>query len=331
MTQPEMAVGGSDDPIIAAEPTLEDRFAAISDEQVEEPETEAAEAPEANAEPDLTPDDVPEEASEDAEQADEPPIKPPVSWTAEEQEEFKGLPRALQETLTRRESEREKFVQSKAQEAKQARAAVEREATAALQQLQDNYAAQVQSLLPPIPERPTHQQLAEDPWTYGPQMDAYENAVAQHQWAQQQLHSLQTQRGQAEQAARQQALLQEQEALQDALPEWFDPVEGPKLHAEMKSIAHDLGYSAEQLNDATASEILALQKISHLKAKADKYDTLMKDKMERVRAAKELPKVSKPGVPQGKGAVANQRYTADRHAMQKGDTDAAKRVFSQFL
>jgi hypothetical protein len=44
-----------------------------------------------------------------------------------------------------------------------------------------------------------------------------------------------------------------------------------------------------------------------------------------------MPRVSKPGVAQGKGAVANQRYTADRQAMKSGDQDAAARVFSRFL
>jgi hypothetical protein len=44
-----------------------------------------------------------------------------------------------------------------------------------------------------------------------------------------------------------------------------------------------------------------------------------------------MPKVSKPGVAQGKGQIANQRYTADRQAMQRGDADAAKRVFSNFI
>ena len=334
MTQPAEAVGGADDPVIAARPTLEDRLSAAlngddHDQEQEHPGEAEAEVPG----PELTPEDVVDEGAEEpeaeaSEEADLPPIKPPVSWTTEEQEEFRQLPRALQETLTRRESERERFVQTKAHEARQARTQVESEAVAAFRQLQGNFAAQIQTLLPPIPQRPSHKLQADDPWAYAEQMDAWERSVAQHQWAQQQLQAIQQHRAASEQAERQQAFQREQDALRDTLPEWFDATEGPKLHARMKSIAHDLGYSAEQLHDATATEVLALKKVSELKAKADKYDTLMAKKLEQVRAARGLPRVSKPGVPQGKAQIAGQRYTADRQAMRQGDRGAALRVFA---
>jgi len=53
--------------------------------------------------------------------------------------------------------------------------------------------------------------------------------------------------------------------------------------------------------------------------------------MEKVREAKNMPRVSKPGTAQAPGAAANQRYTADREAMRRGDKDAASRVFGRFL
>ncbi len=45
MTQPDEAVGGAtnDEPVVAAEPTIEDRFAALADEPEGEPEGEAPE------------------------------------------------------------------------------------------------------------------------------------------------------------------------------------------------------------------------------------------------------------------------------------------------
>jgi hypothetical protein len=318
MTEPEPAADGADDPVIAAEPTIEDRFGNLTNDLPEEGAEDAEEA--ANS-----------EEADDDDEPDASPIQPPASWTAEEQEEFSRLPRALQQTLTRREAQREKVVQARAREVSQARSQAEGEARAATQQLQDTYAAQLQALLPAIPERPSYQLQADDPRAFGAQMDAYEGAVAQHQWAQQQLQALQQDRATAEQAARAQDVQREAAALRETLPEWFDEAEGPKLHKRAESIASVLGYSAEQLNDATANEIAALVTAAEWKAKADKLDALMAKKMETVRAAKGMPRVSKPGVPQGKGAIANQRYTADRQSMKKGDRDAMTRVFKAFV
>jgi hypothetical protein len=318
MTEPEQAAAGADDPVIAAEPTIEDRFATLTDDL---PEGGAADPEELAGT---------EEAGDDDE-AEIPPIEAPASWTAEEQGEFSQLPRALQRTLTRREAEREKAVQAKAREASQARCQAEGEARAVIQRMQDIYAARIQALLPAIPDRPSYQLQADDPRAFGEKMDAHESAVAQHQWAQQQLQALQQDRAAAEQAARAQDVQREVAVLRETLPEWFDEAEGPRLHERAGSIASELGYSAEQLHDATANEISALVKAGEWKAKADKLDALMAKKMETVRAAKGMPRVSKPGVPQAKAAIANQRYTADRHAMKNGDRDATTRVFKAFI
>jgi hypothetical protein len=317
MTEPEQAAGGADDPVIAAEPTIEDRFASLTDDLPEE-----GDDPEELA--------GTEEAGDDDE-AEIPPIEAPASWTAEEQGEFNQLPRGLQQTLTRREAEREKMAQAKAREAGQARSQAEGEARAVIQQLQDSHAAQIQALLPAIPERPSYQLQAEDSRAFGEKMDAHESAVAQHQWAQQQLQALQQDRAAADQLARVQDVQREAATLRETLPEWFDEAEGPKLRQRAGFIAAELGYSAEQLNDATANEITALVRAGEWKAKADKLDALIAKKMETVRAAKDMPRVSKPGVPRAKGAIANQRYTADRQAMKSGDREATTRVFKAFI
>jgi len=324
MTQPEQAVGGSNDaPIIAAEPTLEDRFAALSDEKLpEEEET----PPETEGETELTPEDVTDEP-----EADEPPIQPPVSWKDEEKEEFKNLPRALQETLTRREAEREKFVQSKAHEAKTARSEAEREALGAIEQIKTTHAEQLRAFLPQIPAKPSHHLSYEDPEAYARQMDAHDYAVAQYQYVQQQIETFEGQARQAAQARQQHGQQALVATLQEKFPEFVDPTTGPKLQQELTSIALELGYTQEQMPHADADDILAMKKASEWKAKADKFDTLMAKKMERVREAKGLPKVSRPGAAQPRGAAENQRYTADRQAMKGGDRDATARVFSRFL
>src|SRR5688572_30308092 len=133
MTQPaEQAVGGaSDEPIIAAEPTIADRLVAATEEPPKEDEQqeEVPATPEGDEElPELTEDDVELGEAGDAEEGEPEPIPAPASWTTEEKEEFAKLPRALQDVVTRREGEREKFLQGKSQEAKQASAKVEQAA-----------------------------------------------------------------------------------------------------------------------------------------------------------------------------------------------------------
>lgn len=326
MTQPEEAVGGAtDEPIIAAEPTLEDRFAAFSDHEDEEtPQDAAPEDAPAN-------DDTPPEADEiEVTDDDLPPITPPVSWTAEEKAEFADLPRALQETLTRREGEREKFVQTKAQEAKAASQKAEQDASERIAQVQNATVETLKALLPEIPARPSASLMAQNPAQYAYQLEAYEGAIAQHQYVQQVASQIEAQQTQAERAAAQAEAAENEKLLREHFPEYFSE-KGPELERELRSTALALGYSEDQLAYVNAQDVLAMRAVSVLKAKADKYDTLMAKQMEKVREAKTLPKVSRPGVSRGNGAVANERYQADRQAMQRGDRDAGARVFAKFL
>lgn len=327
MTQPNEAVGGANDPVIAAEPTLDDRFSAALTVQEEEDPEVAGEPEEPQGEPEapeLTEEDVTEaEAEEEA-----PPIAPPVSWTAEEKEEFKNLPRNLQETLSRRESEREKFVQSKAQEAKQTETRVRNEAVQAITDMQANYMANLQALMPQVPQKPSHQLQADDPWEFAAQMDHWERAVAHRQFAEQQIGLIVQQQQAAQQARIQQAQAEAEATLKEKFPEYLDPTEGPKHKASLEPIAQALGYS---LSDMDGNDIIALREVANMKAKADKYDALMAQKMAKVRAAKDLPRVSKPGASQGPQAAVNARYQADRNAMRGGDQDAAARVFKSFI
>lgn len=328
MTQPQEAVGGAnDEPIIAAEPTLEDRFAAISEQEEEKPE-EGAEQPE-GAEPELTEEDVIEAEAED--EKDLQPIQPPVSWTGENKEKFAQLPRDVQEYIAQRETEREKFVQTKAQEAKQVETRVQAQAREALSGLQTHYTQQLNSLLVQVPAKPSYQLQAEDPYAFAEQMDAHELAAAHNQWIEQRVGVVRYQEQQAQQAHRQRAAQEMQAVLSTEFPEFLDPVKGTELRQKLGSTASELGYSAEQIADADHHDILAMKKAHEWREDSLKYRALMAKKMEKVRQAKDMPRVSRPGTAQGPGVAANQRYTADRQAMRQGDKDAAARVFGKFL
>jgi hypothetical protein len=320
MTQPEEAVGGSSDTVVAAEPTIEDRFAAISDEPEQEDEAPA---------PEPEPDEPEVEA--EIEEDDLPPIKPPVSWTAEELEEFKQLPRNLQETLTRREAEREKFVQSKALEAKTVQQTAQQQVAQQVMDVQNHYLQTLQSVLPEVPEKPPAHLMAQDPATFAALMENYENAMSWHTLAGQAAQEIQQHQRAAYAQMQQQEDAHTHAVLSEQFPEFLDGEKGPELRQQLRSTAHALGYSDDHLQRLTAVEILAAKRASEWKAKADKFDALMAKQMDKVRAAKTLPSVSRPGAAQPKGAAANQRYQADREAMRAGDPDAGARVFSKFL
>lgn len=300
-------------PIEAVVDAPETETPATEDTTVEQTTVEDMYADDAPAEPEEAEQDEGEEAPEgdeddsqedEAEKAANSPgdIPAPLSWKAEEKEHFAKLPREAQEVIARREQERDRFVQTKAQEAAQARQQAHNEAMQAVQQLRQQQAEELENVAAQIvPQRPPHRLMAEDPDAYADQMEAFEYWTAQRQHAQQLAHQ---RRQQAEYIQQQQE--QEEAAraaqlfhatLSEKFPEVLDPNEGPKLMAELGQVAIELGYPPELLKQADATDILAMKNIRELKADAEKWRNLQKDKMAGVRAAKQLPKLAKPGAP----------------------------------
>lgn len=330
MTQLEGAVGGASDTVVAAEPTLEDRLSAAMVPEGEEKKPEEEAEGEAGQPAELTVEDLGDDAEGEAGD-DLPPIAAPISWKAEEQEEFKQLPRALQETLSRREAEREKFVQSKANEAAQARQHAERDAITQVKSIAEMHEQRLHALLPQVYAEPDPMLQAEDPYAYAEQLKAHKWSLAQYHQVQQDIRSVQAQAKQADDILQQQEQQEIHTRLSKELPEFFDPTDGPKLREKLGSTALALGFPAELLKNVNATEILAMKTATDWKVKADKYDALMAKKMESVREAKNLPRVSRPGVPQGRGAASQAQYQADRQAMRNGDKDAAARAIARHL
>jgi len=324
MTQPDLDGG------MPAEPSLEERFAAIGDDDAapREEDADLGDPPAEPAAPDLDPVRDADDA-DDAAPSDD--VAPPVSWTSAEKEEFARLPRAVQETLSRRETERERFVQAKSQEAQTARSSVEREALATIQQLQSRYADHIEHFEAQlaVPE-PDPRLIAEDPALYAAQLEHHRHYAAQRAHAQQLLAEARQQAAFAEQemAAREQE--ETRAALAAVFPEYLDAESGPKLRQELGSTALELGYSPEQLAQVDHVDILAMRTANEWRRDALKYRALMANRMETVRAARGMPRVSRPGTG-GRGAAESQRYAQDRQKMRDGDKDAAVRTFARFL
>jgi hypothetical protein len=320
----EGAVGGTNDEhVVAAELTPEERLdAAFGAEDTED-------------EPLETEGDEPTAESEDeieVEAEDLPPIDAPISWDAEAKAKFAELPRDVQEYLGKRETEREKFVQSKAQEAAQARTAVRNEALQYAAQLQAETAQQLERYAQQLTVAPPDASLyAMDPQTYAQQLQAYQHYTAQSQQAQREAENARAQQAQYEAALAQEEQQSFVQQLSEHFPEYLDPQRGPQLARELSAIANDLGYPAELISQARPHDILAMRQAAEWKAKAEKFDKAMAKQMERVRDGKKLKPVAKPGVASQPGARVNAGYQADREAMKRGDKHAATRVLDSFF
>lgn len=335
MTQPNEAVSGP-------EPTLEDRLSAALNPTDEAPQEEAeAETPDEEQETPEQPetDDVTDEADDEPEiEADDlPPIEAPISWTAEDKAKFAELPRHLQETVQQREAEREKFVQTKAQEAAHKERAAMKQAAEYIQQIEAEAAQSLELLATQfaVPEPDMSLMASEHP---GDRALFAQQAKAFNQWKAQLGTAQQTIEEARQRQAHYQALVQQHEQeqfrqkLTSELPEFFDEAKGPQIKADLTTTGKALGFTDEALFAADADQIIALKTASDWKAKADKYDKLMAKQMERVRSGKgKLPPVSKPGASKGPGARQANQYQADREAMKRGDKDAELRVLRSII
>lgn len=320
MTHPETPeVGGE------AVPASTDPFLDIAEEMLgQEPEEEASEPEPETDEEEL---DLEEEEEEEP---DLPAIEPPVSLTAEEKEAFKGWPRDAQEAMVRRVGELEKGFQTKAQEAAQK----ERQAMQqAAEYIRDTSGEQAEILeyyanLLVVP-RPPARLAAENPALYAQQLEAHEQSLAQRQEAQQRVQDYRAQQQQYQQIILQHEQNEFRQQLGEMLPEFFDETNGPKIRDELTATARFLGFSVEEIS--TATQIMALKKVSDLKAKADKYDQYQKRKMERVRAGKTPPPVTKPGAPRGAGQVRSQRAEEAFARAKASGGNARVEAFDEYL
>jgi hypothetical protein len=330
MTHPATPEVGGEAPVPASDPFLD-----IANDML--PQEEDEEQPLADEEPveveEVDPDHAEDEPEAEAEEDELPPIDPPVSWDADAKEAFAKLPRDLQETVQKREADRERFVQQKSQEAARAKSETQQAALQQLAEIERGYAQHIEQLASQFTVRePDMALLAENPALYAQQARAYQNAQAQQQQLQRQAQELAEQAKQREAYAEQQFHAEQHQKLVEVFPEYLDPTTGPKLQAELSTVAREMGYSAELIAQARADDILAMKTAADWKAKAAKYDALQASKMSKVRAAKGLPKVATPGVAQGSDQTRQARAAAafDRAKSAKSIQDRSD-AFAEYL
>lgn len=281
----------------------EDRRAEAEEEGADEQEQRPIDE---NVEGEQNADDAEEEseASDDEQDGEAPePIDPPVSWDAEAKERFAKLPPEDQRYIADRESQRDKQVNAKAMEAAQHRRVAET-VTAQYTQLHRQYAEQLGTYAQAleVPE-PDWSLITTDPQAFAQQMAASKQAEAQRNYLAQQAAQATRQAEQIDQHVAQQQQAEDDAALAEAIPEWSDPAKRTEVLSGVVETARALGWPDDLIRQARPVDILGVKKAMEWKTDAEKWRNLQKAKMEPVRAAKTLPKVSKPGAAQPKGSA----------------------------
>jgi len=234
------------------------------------PREEGDDQPSGGAEPPDTGADEsrPTETPDDKGSGEQPAaaaIEPPRSWTQDEQQAFSQLPPALQQTIVRRESQREAALTQRSQEAAEIRRAYdgERQAAAALR---GEYLQGLQKMIAlAVPEAA---QLANVDWV-GVQAQSPAEYTRLHALREQLRGRLgaieqEFQQGQAQLAAVQQQQLgelvvKEHQALQEKLPDFGDQVKGPQLRKELSTYLLDTGgFNQQEVSNAYDHRLVVL-------------------------------------------------------------------------
>jgi hypothetical protein len=278
-----------------------------------------------------------EEADEAAEEAQLEAVDLPTSWPAELAEEWQNLPAPLQDTIVRREAEREAAVNAKFQEAANVRKANEAVIIEANTNRQ-KFAEAADMVLTMIePQRPSTTMLDPRSADYNP--DAYHLANAQFQQTAEYLDHLKQQREyitaqqRQEETHAEQAYIAEVEAkhrpaLLKDVPELSDPVKQPQKLNELISYAVSQGIGEHVFRDPEIAQRITSPEL-HLAWKAMQYDKM------KSAQAKVQPKAAKPAAPPVRPGVATPRSaiqaTAKKNAFERlersGSIEDAAAIF----
>jgi hypothetical protein len=285
---------------VADAPVLDDANGATAD-QTNAPLDPASMYPEDAKEPDAG--DEPEQSDDEpvdddqTDEVDEPEaaIDPPVSWDKEAKAKFAQLPPDMQAFLAEQDAHRNRQVTDVTTRAAEAQRQAQAELQANVAESQQYYAQQVelvaQQFLPPEPNPAQFQDMQ----SYLYAKDQYGQALAQHQQLMQHASQIRSQAEQQLQQQQIQMLQQDAKRVSIELPELNDQTQYQQLVQDLTPIAKELGYDDERIAQAWPSDILAMKRVKGWKDKASKWDSLQARKMEGVRSAKALPKVSAPG------------------------------------
>lgn len=303
------------------------------------------EAPEPPGPGDAGPEPAPSDDEEEAEPPDsgdgeetEPPepseVKPPNGLTPEEKALFRELPPALQQAYARRENDRDRAFTQKTQELAQHRQAIEA-AVSETQSERSRYAENLMQLMRVAsPEAAKFaeidwQRLAQEQPAEYVKLSAERDALRGRIGAiQQEITRVQQQQMQAQ--AQQFAYLQQVEAqrLVEALPDFGDPVKGPRKQAEMRDWLIHNGFTAEEIGQVADHRII---KVIDIAMRVDRQAQARRTaEQQQVRTA---PSVQPPGSGRQRGdtTAAQQHQQQMARLRRTGSPDDAIAIFKRML
>jgi len=305
--------------------------AAVEDESPPEPtsgegEGDAAEEP-------------PIETQETDAAEDLPPVEPPRSWSKEDKETFKGLPRETQERLAERERSREVDFNRRQQDAAEKQKALEAQLSAA-EQTRQQYEAALPILLQNLQQAQAGEfsdiqtmadveKMAREDWPRYVLWDAQQKKIAAvHQ---EMITSQQRQEAEHTQQWRDFAT-KEDSLFAEKVPEIADPEKGPKLRDAAVSVLRDLGFSNDELTKAwNGQEKLSLRdhRFQQILVDAVKY---REAKTKAKTQPKPVPPVAqRPGVSRGPNVAAEEAVKALEQKLDKTGSakDAARLLIAR--
>jgi hypothetical protein len=220
---------------------------------------ERAEQPSGGEEPPDTGADEPtgDEGEDTREQPATAAIAAPASWTRDEQEAFTKLPPALQQTISRRESQREAVLTQRSQEAAEARRSYDGERQAAVA-LRQEYLQGLQKMLTlAVPEA---QAFSNVDWVALAQQNPAESVRLQAMREdlrnrlgaiEGQFQQQQAQLSQYQQQQLGEVVAKEHQALNEKMPDYGDQVKGAQLRKDLSTyLAERGGFTPQEISTA---------------------------------------------------------------------------------
>jgi hypothetical protein len=288
-------------------------------------------------------DDQSEQVRGETERADPadlpPPIEPPRSWTKEDKELFKGLPRETQQRLADRERSREsdflrrqneaaeklKSLGAREQAAEQARAQYESALPAMLQSLHQQQASEFAD----IKSYADIERLAREDWPRYVIWDAQQKKVAA---LLQELGTAQARQAEASQLQWAQFAKRQDDLFQEKVPEVADRTQAARLQTSALAVLHDLGFEEPELVQLwNGQRTLSLR--DHRLQLLIRDGIRYRDAQEKAKqaVAKPVPPVQRPGVAQPRGAVHDAHIQALTKQLNNASGINATRLAAQLV
>lgn len=300
------------------------------------PPSEPELAPEANAAPlEEAPSETPMEVDAPAEPD---PIEPPRSWTKEEKERFRALPRETQEYLAERETERDRNFRRSQNEAAEQRKAIDAERDQ-VSKLRDKYEKEVLPALENMLNEVSAGQFADIRTQADVDRLAAEDPVRYIQFTNhhQKLAAVRAERANAEARQEQEQThkfsefaRKQDDILKDFVPELADEAKAQKLGNSAITLLKDYGFEEQELGNLwVGKEKISLRdaRIQRLVIDGVKYREAQAAR--KAAVAQPKPPVQRPGVAQPKGAAVQAQVQALSQKLdQTGNAKDAARLIA---